>query len=160
MMNCACEYDVRTLHKPFKNTAEMGARPPTPCPVKTETVLRLVAANETALSVRLPSVEPPDFHESDDATQLSISFDVEVGYDTVHTDLTSPGTALGAGQRVNMPPDASGNYLHLLFDLTSDQAIDVSEVEIYLDVDDPDDVVVATLPTISTGAGFDCTTVA
>ncbi|CAM9282020.1 unnamed protein product [Ectocarpus sp. 8 AP-2014] len=90
------------------------------------------------------------FHESDDATQLSISFDVEVGYDTVHTDLTSPGTALGAGQRVNMLPDTSGNYLHLLFDLTSDQTIDVSEVEIYLDVDDPDDVVVAALPTIST----------
>ncbi|CAM9348482.1 unnamed protein product [Ectocarpus fasciculatus] len=90
------------------------------------------------------------FHESDDATQLSISFDIEVGYDVVHTDLTSPGTALGAGQRVNMPPDTSGRYLDLLFDLTSDQTIGVSEVEIFLDVDDPAEVVVATLPTIYT----------
>ncbi|CAB1118996.1 unnamed protein product [Ectocarpus sp. CCAP 1310/34] len=124
-------FDVSYLMISFKNTAGVGARPPTPCPVKTETVLRF-AANETTRSVRLPSVDPLDFHESDDATQLSNSFDVQVGYGTVHTDLTSPGTALGAGQRV----------------------------EIYLDVDDPDNVVVATLPTISTGASFDSTTVA
>lgn len=87
-------------------------------------------ANETARSVRLPSIESSDFHESDDATQLSISFDVEVGYE-VHTDLTSPGTALGAGQRVTMPPDTSGSYLYLLFDLTSDQTIGVSEVLLF-----------------------------
>ena len=85
--------------------------------------------NEPARFVRLPSIVSSDFHESDDATQQSISFDIEVGgYDVVHTDLTSPGTALGAGQRVNMPPDTSGRYLDLLFDLTSDQTIGVSEV--------------------------------
>lgn len=78
----------------------------------------------------LPSryrLHPSDFHESDDATKIAISFTVAADSKEV-SGLTSPGTALGAGQKVNLPADTFDDLIRITFTLTNDQWIDVSEV--------------------------------
>ena len=81
--------------------------------------------------VSLHTVPPPppssDFHESDDATKVAIAFSVAVGFEQV-SGLTSTGTALGTGQKVNFPADTIGDTIKIGFTLTNDQWIDVSEV--------------------------------
>ena len=70
-----------------------------------------------------------DFHESDDATKVAISFVVAAGFEQV-SGVTSPGTALGAGQKVNLPADTLADTVLVTFTLTNDQWIHVSEVRL------------------------------
>eukprot|EP00903_Cladosiphon_okamuranus_P007236 g7023.t1 len=79
-------------------------------------------------------------HESD-TLQIAIPFDVDKDHGTlVSSDLITPGLALGEGQRVNIGEEASS--FRLEFELTEGQFINLSEVEIYLNVENPEDVVV------------------
>ena len=44
-----------------------------------------------SVRLRASSIDPSDFYESDDNTQVPIPFDVVVNLVPVHSDLTSPG---------------------------------------------------------------------
>ena len=70
-----------------------------------------------------------DFHESDDSTQVAIPFTVTASYEDV-SSVTSPGTALGTGQKINFPADTWDDTIYIVFDVTNDQWIGVSEVRI------------------------------
>lgn len=94
------------------------------------TLVLLVSKQQinSPLSACLSSVESSDFHESDDAEQVPIPFDVDIDFATEQSDLTSPGTAVGAGQCVNIPSGTSGSTITLDFDLANDQTIGINEV--------------------------------
>ena len=80
----------------------------------------------------IPSRSRPrslDLHESDDATKVAISFVVTAGLEQV-SGVTSPGTALGTGEKVNLPADTFGGTVLITFTLTNDQWIHVSEVRL------------------------------
>eukprot|EP00903_Cladosiphon_okamuranus_P012210 g11450.t1 len=77
-------------------------------------------------------------HESDTA-QISIAFEIEgtiswFGDFEDISALTTPGLALGEGQKVNIKQETDS--VTLTFDLTNGQYINLSEVEIYVDVED------------------------
>lgn len=63
-----------------------------------------------------------DLHESD-TQEISIPFTLGTT-----AGLTTPGLALGVGQRVNVKEETSS--LSLFFDLTNDQYINLSEVRV------------------------------
>lgn len=84
-----------------------------------------------------------DIHESDDDTQVAIPFTVYACEDekvycneydeTAYSGLTSPGTALGEGEQLDVlasiPPALT---IMLLFDLTNGQWIRISEVRCWV----------------------------
>lgn len=72
-----------------------------------------------------PSFPYTDVHESD-TQAISIPFEVECAYCDGISDLTTPGLALGVGQRVNINAQAAD--LTLEFDLSNGQYINLSEV--------------------------------
>lgn len=94
----------------------------------------MLAVRSSSFSVHLPS-RPPlpfhalDFHESNDATQVAIPFAVIAGVEEV-SGVTTPGTALGTGQKINFPADTSHFIFSIAFALTTDQWVGVSEVRI------------------------------
>ncbi|CAN0077149.1 unnamed protein product [Scytosiphon promiscuus] len=75
--------------------------------------------------------------DSDDETKEGISFSAE-SFGVEESYQTTPGTALGTGERFNLPrPDA--DYIEIYPNPTSveaDQVITISEVEIYVEVTD------------------------
>eukprot|EP00904_Undaria_pinnatifida_P010557 jgi/Undpi1/6631/HiC_scaffold_20.g09110.m1 len=100
-----------------------------------------------------------DFHESDDSTQVAIPFTVTASYEDV-SSVTSPGTALGTGQKINFPADTWDDTIYIVFDVTNDQWIGVSEVEIYLDDTDTDDIIIPEVETLSVVSAKTVTNVA
>lgn len=72
-------------------------------------------------------------HESD-TEQIAVPFSVYVGSSLFSSDLTTPGLALGEGQRVKINEEAYS--VRLQFDLTNGQYINLSEVTYMLEPHD------------------------